>query len=54
MIDISAQDDYTDKENSLYQLEGSDLSGCEDEEEDKDSSTQSEVHVITDTFEYYI
>ena len=42
-----------DKEDSLGELEGYDLSGYEDEEENEDSSTQSEVHVITDTFEDY-
>ena len=41
-----------DKEDSLDEPEGSDWSGCEDEEEDEDNITQSEV--ITDTFEDYI
>ena len=43
--------DFMDEEDSLDELEGSDLSGCEDEEEDEDNTTQSEV--ITDTFEDY-
>ena len=44
--------DFMDEEDSLDELEGSDLSGCEDEEEDEDNTTQSEV--ITDTFEDYM
>ena len=39
-----------DKEDSQDELEGSDFSRCEDEEEEEDNSTQSEVHVVTDMF----
>ena len=35
--------DFMDEEDTLDELEGSDLSGCEDEEEDEDNTTQSEV-----------
>ena len=38
-------------EEDLDELEGSDLSGCENEEEDEDNTTQ--IEVITDIFEDY-
>ena len=43
--------DFMDEEDTLDELEGSDLSGCEDEEEDEDNTTQ--IEVITDIFEDY-
>ena len=53
-VDTSMEDDYMNKEDSLHELERSDLSGYEDEEEDENISIQSEVHVITDTFGNFI